>query len=100
MNSLFIDSLFNIDTPGAQTNSGSLSIPYVAAGYTWPLSRFCDIGAKLRYRYQKAPQELDNSPADNSDNGLSNVAPPLHYDFKGIDACLFVDFHLTISKTE
>jgi hypothetical protein len=100
MNSLFIDSLFNIDTHGAQTNSGSLGIPYVAAGYTWPLSRFCDIGAKLRYRYQKAPSELDNSLADQSASGISNEAPPLHYDFKGIDACLFVDFHLMIGKTE
>ena len=103
MNSLFIDSLFNIETSGAQTIGGSLTVPYIAAGYTWQLSRFCDIGTKLRYRYQKAPSELDNSSGDRfstAADGLSQAAPPLHYDFKGIDACLFIDFHFTIEKSE
>jgi hypothetical protein len=100
MNSLFVDSLFNVETSGNQTNAGSLTVPYAAAGYTWPLSRFCDIGAKLRYRYQKTPQELENGAADQTANGINNDRPSLHYDFNGVDACVFVDFHFTISKTE
>jgi Caspase domain. len=97
LNSRFTYSLFNMETSGNQVSSGSLGVPYIAAGYTWPFSRFCDIGTKLRYRYQKSPSELDNGSGEVF---AASEVLPLHYNFKGIDACLFINFHFTINKTE
>ena len=103
--SIFNDSLFNIQTSGTETLSGVVIIPYLSAGYSWPIVRFCEIGTELRYRYQRRPQNLEISSNDDvtiaGSNTLSNGNPPsLKCDFGGFDFRIFVNLNLKSGKAE
>jgi hypothetical protein len=103
VNSIFTDSLYDIQTHGNGTDRGSITVPSIAAGYEWPLTKWCDIGAKIRYRYQKSATVLDNSNSydeANGQNGVKQNAMPFRYNFGGLDGNLFVNFHLTFARSE
>jgi hypothetical protein len=99
VNSVFTDSLYDIQTTGSGTNQGSITVPFIAIGYTWPLIKWCDIGAKVRYRYQKSAVTL-GSGETGSVLGDQGTAVPLLYNFGGIDGNISVNFHFKIVRSE
>jgi hypothetical protein len=99
VNSVFTDSLYDIQTTGSGTNQGSIAVPFIAIGYTWPLIKWCDIGAKIRYRYQKSGVTL-SSGETGSVPGNQGTAVLLLYNFGGIDGNLSVNFHFKIVSSE
>ncbi len=92
--SIFSDSLYDIQTVGKGTDRGTIAAPSITAGYAWPLATWCDIGAKIRYRYQKSATELDGG-GTNAGNSV-----PFRYNFGGFDGNLFVNFHLKFARSE
>jgi len=98
VNSRFYDSLFDVESSGSGTNNAVVTVPYAALGYTRPLSPWIDIGAKVRFRYQKSP-----ATGEDGGNGADAVPlsasqanmVPLRYFFGGMDGKVFVNVHLT-----
>jgi hypothetical protein len=97
VNSGFEDSLYDVVSAGSGTGHGSITVPYIACGYSWPLTKWCDIGAKIRYRYQKSAIGL----AGTTGGGMSSQSlAPLSCNFGGFDGNLFVNIHLLIVRSE
>jgi hypothetical protein len=89
----FTDSLFNTGGFGDQSATGVVALPFLSVGYSYPVSNFCDIGAELKYRYLKNPQELNvDSPSAIDSFSVGNKTP-LKANFKGIECRLFVTFN-------
>jgi hypothetical protein len=103
--SVFNDSLYNIRASGTETQNGTMAVPYIGAGYAWPVTRFCDIGAEARYRFQSSPKELTHDSyetetvkaADTLGTGNRN---PLKVGFGGFDFRVYVNFNLKFGNAE
>ena len=95
VNSVFTDSLYDTRTSGSGTDHGSIILPYVAAGYSWPLTKW--------YRYQKSARVLDGG---GTGSGLSSLGGsqenvvPFTYNFSGFDGNVFANFHFKIVRSE
>jgi hypothetical protein len=103
VNSVFEDSLYDALSASSGTDEGSITVPYIACGYSWPLTKWCDIGAKIRYRYQKSARGLDGGGSDGGMSGQSlpqESFAPLLYNFGGVDGNLFVNIHFIIVRSE
>ena len=102
VNSVFEDSLYDARSVSIATDQGSLYLPFIALGYSWPLTKWCDIGAKIRYRYQKSASGLDREETGGMSglNGSQENAAPLTYNFGGVDGNLFVNVHFKIVRSE
>jgi Caspase domain len=97
--SAYQDSLYDVLSTSNSTDQGFLYVPFLALGYCRPLTKWCDVGAKIRYRYQKSSRTLESNglsgPSVSQDNGA-----PLTYNFGGFDGNLFVNFHIRIVRSE
>jgi|GEM_PF-1312567 hypothetical protein len=100
VSSEFYDSLYDIQTSGAETRSASVAVPYAALGYTWPAARFLDVGAKIRYRWQYRPAAFDNGYSGSLPEAASPTQPPLSCTFGGFDGAMFVNLHLSFDRHE
>jgi hypothetical protein len=103
VSSLFLDSLFNIQTPGTETTNGTITIPYISAGYSWPITRFCEIGTEFRYRYQNRPRGLQNASDETGaipDTLFQKGPSALMCDFSGFDFRLYINFNLKFRTME
>jgi len=99
LSSVYSDSLYDVISTGSGTNQGAMVLPHVALGYCWPVASWCDVGAKVRYRYQKSPAELDGGATSNGLSGQA-AAVPLRYNFGGFEGNLSVNVHFTIVRSE
>lgn len=100
VSSVFYDSLYNAETSGAETRSATVAVPYAALGYTWPVFRFLDIGAKIRYRWQYRPVQFDNGYSGSLPSSATPAPPPLSCTFGGVDGSVFVNLHLSFTRQE
>jgi hypothetical protein len=96
--STFYDALYDVESTGEGSDQGYLVVPCLSVGYTLSITRWFDIGAKVRGRYQSSAQELkwsrdDAAPGTGTPWGNGDDVP-LKYDFTGVDANLFVTVHL------
>jgi len=96
--STFYDSLYDVESTGEGSDQGYLVVPCLSIGYTRPILKWLDIGARVRGRYQRSAQALrsssdDAAPGTGTPWGNTGEVP-LKYDFTGVDANLFVRFHL------
>jgi len=98
--SVFHDSLYDMETSGSATYSGSVAVPYVALGYTWPATKFLDIGAKIRYRYQYRPVNLEASGSSSLPPPSDASAAPLSCSFGGLDGSVFINLHISFTRSE
>jgi hypothetical protein len=98
--SVFYDSLYDMETSGSATYSGSVAVPYAALGYTWPATKFLDIGAKLRYRYQYRPVNIEASGSSSLPPPLDASAAPLSCSFGGLDGSVFINLHISFARSE
>ncbi len=103
--SVFNDSLYNIRASGTETQSGTKAVPYIGAGYSRSVTRFCDIGAEARYRYRGAPMELSHDSHETGTGAVSDSLSggnrtPLKAGFGGFDVRLFVNFNLKFGSAE
>ena len=87
--SIFSDSLYDIASSADVGSTTIKAVPYAAVAYTWPLWDWLNIGAKLRYRYQRTPTEFDNAAAE-----TRGTAIPLKCNFGGMDGNVFINFHI------
>jgi hypothetical protein len=94
LNSLFRDSLYDIEASSSYSENGSIVTPYVSASYTYPLTRYIEVGAKLRYRYQKQGVEVDNSSGGGSSAPFGGSPEPFKYNLKGWDGALYFSFRV------
>jgi hypothetical protein len=95
MNSIFEDSLYDTRSVSTATDQGLLYIPFIALGYSWPLTKWCDVGSRIRYRFQNSAQGLGGDLSGSVEN-----AAPLKYNFGGVDGNLFVNLHFKIVRSE
>jgi hypothetical protein len=98
VNSIVYDSLYDITTSGQGSDQGYLFSPALSLCYVRPVTKYLDIGARVRGRYQRSPRELQGS---SDDEGLrtgtlwgTREEVPLRYDFTGVDANLYVSFNI------
>jgi len=101
--SRFDDSLYNVRLTGTETVNGTILVPYVAAGYRWPLTDFCCLGAEVRYRYQSKAGTLDNSSPSTAtvpDSAAVRNIAPLHCNFSGFDGRVFINFNFKFGDME
>jgi hypothetical protein len=85
LSATFSDALYNIESPSESRLKGSLSLPYVAAGYSYPVFSWLDAGGMVKYRYQGAARAI-------ADDGSASSS--LYANIKGVDANVFVSLHL------
>jgi hypothetical protein len=98
VNSHFHDSLYDVESSGNGINKAVVIVPYAAIGYIRPLAAWIDIGAQVRYRYQKSPVAGDDESNNDTTVPASvsqESAVPLRYHFGGIDGNMFVNVHFT-----
>jgi hypothetical protein len=100
VSSLFKDSLYNVALRGTEIDRGTIAVPYISAGYAWPITNFCEVGAELRYRYQRGAQELSNQESPAFDTLVSSAPAPLKCNFRGFDCRLYVNFNLKFGNME
>jgi hypothetical protein len=98
--SVFYDSLYDIETTGSSTYSATAVAPYAALGYTWPATKFLDIGAKLRYRYQYRSVNLEAAGSNSLPPPSDASAAPLSCSFGGLDGSVFINLHISFTKQE
>jgi hypothetical protein len=102
---VFNDSLYNIRASGTETQNGTMAIPYIGVGYALPVTRFCDIGAEARYRFQSSPKELTHDSYETeavkaADTLGTGNRSPLKVGFGGFDFRVFVNFNLKFGNAE
>jgi hypothetical protein len=103
VSSVFTDSLYNIRTSGTETQNATMTVPYIGAGYCWPVTRFCGIGGEVRYRRQTNGGELKNDAQGTgaiADTLGAGGDSPLKADFGGFDIRMYVNFYLKFGKRE
>ena len=101
--SIFTDSLYNVRTRAAASLSATMAVPYIAAGYRYPIASFCDVGAEARYRYQAKAGTLTNTSlkttsAPDSASAENSALPQCN--FSGFDGRLFITFHVKFGTME
>jgi hypothetical protein len=98
--SVFNDSLYNEQTSGSQTCSAWAVVPYAALGYTYPILKFLDVGAKVRYRWQYRPVQFDNDYEGSLPIAATTANFPLSCSFGGFDGSVLVNIHLSFTRQE
>jgi hypothetical protein len=72
----------------------------VAVGYTWPALKWLDIGAKIRYRHQFEGSELISNFAGGEPNPSGTALLPLSCNFGGFDGNVFINVHISFTRSE
>jgi hypothetical protein len=100
MSSVFYDSLYDREISGSARYNCYAIVPFAAVGYTWPATKWLDIGAKIRYRYQVGAGNFTADTMDSRPVPSGDAPPLLACNFGGIDGGVFVNFHLSFSRSE
>ncbi|HUI91217.1 MAG TPA: caspase family protein [Chitinivibrionales bacterium] len=98
--STFYDSLYDREVSGSATYRGTAAAPYLAVGYTWPALKWLDIGAKIRYRYQYGTCGLGIDSPVPEQNPAGAALTPLSCNFGGLDGSVFINVHLSFTRSE
>jgi hypothetical protein len=96
----FYDSLYDRETSGSAVFHAAVTTPYVAVGYTWPALKWLDIGAKIRYRHQFEGSELISNFAGGEPNPSGTALLPLSCNFGGFDGNVFINVHISFTRSE